>query len=839
MLRSLLRPFVFVIALVIRLLRTAFAYIVVLSLSWLLLIVTLLLCTSPWARNYHPPQPSEKTVTDVTGMYPTEVAEIKAPQSVEELQQLVKNHNGPISIGGGRYSMGGQIAETGSLHLDLRQLNKILLVDGTNKKVTVQAGATWRSVQEAVDSQNLAVKIMQSYSNFTVGGSLSVNVHGRYIGAGPIVGSVDSIKLVLPTGELVEASRSKNPELFKAAIGGYGAIGVIAEATLNLADNVKVKRGMERLGPTEYPQYFKTAIRNDPSVVFHNGDLLPPKYDQVYAVTWRQTDDPLTVEDRLWMAQHESWSERTFRFLMRTLPDGFSLRHFVERFRYGRNPVTWRNHEASYDISQLGPINDGKSSFVLQEYFIPVDKFADFHLSLSKTLRHYEVDMMNVSIRHAVADTETTMSWARGEVFAFVLFYRQKHDFASRAVVRKWTRELIDAAIASGGTYYLPYQIHATPEQFAKAYPAATEFFALKKKLDPSYKLRNPLWDAYYQPDPHRDFLESRYDIAGFGHPEEQSFLTLPEWYLVFSSEDLARKAEFGKQSAFPFFGATARFWSLFATVFHRTDSRYPANKGYHFMNAVIGTTTTIEYVTKGIYENTIGRLTEWWEGEQESAIPMTPIDSVEGFIAGTYDGYAKFIHASPWYAYPFLDKLHTLWSEPHDGEKTRIRHWERKLSFSAELLIKGALGKIFQWGTGALYEPEEKVIYAVVEGDVAALSAKSPAVKLVKQDSVDAVVTLPRYEEFTSVIRSLASGDAAPQAFFREIAGNEGIVITVKAPAGWLQADPTIEEITRWPLFDSDSKVRVALFVPVKHLLTTIFELQSKQIELDHVFDY
>jgi SAM-dependent methyltransferase len=63
-----------------------------------------------------------------------------------------------------------------------------------------------------------------------------------------------------------------------------------------------------------------------------------------------------------------------------------------------------------------------------------------------------------------------------------------------------WTRELIDAVVASGGTYYLPYQLHATPRQFHRAYPKAEELFALKRKLDPGYRLRNALWDKYFAP---------------------------------------------------------------------------------------------------------------------------------------------------------------------------------------------------------------------------------------------------------------------------------------------------------------------------------------------------
>ena len=48
------------------------------------------------------------------------------------------------------------------------------------------------------------------------------------------------------------------------------------------------------------------------------------------------------------------------------------------------------------------------------------------------------------------------------------------------------------------GTYYLPYQIYATQEQFMAAYPQAGEFFDLKKQLDPTNKFRNKLWDTYF-----------------------------------------------------------------------------------------------------------------------------------------------------------------------------------------------------------------------------------------------------------------------------------------------------------------------------------------------------
>ena len=153
-------------------------------------------------------------VNDISQLNPIRVAEVITPKSTEEIVEAVRTHSG-----GGRYSMGGQTATEGALHIDMRQFDRILALDAKQKSITVQAGTNWRQIQERIDAENLSVKVMQSYANFTVGGSLSVNAHGRYIGLGPIVTSVRSIKVVLPDGTLVEASRTENREIFATNCG--------------------------------------------------------------------------------------------------------------------------------------------------------------------------------------------------------------------------------------------------------------------------------------------------------------------------------------------------------------------------------------------------------------------------------------------------------------------------------------------------------------------------------------------------------------------------------------------------------------------------------------------
>jgi hypothetical protein len=85
-----------------------------------------------------------EVVNDVTQQNPKTVARVVEPKSVDEVRRLVREQKGPISVGGGRYSMGGQIATDGVLFLDMRSMDRVLALDVEKRTVTVEAGITWR-----------------------------------------------------------------------------------------------------------------------------------------------------------------------------------------------------------------------------------------------------------------------------------------------------------------------------------------------------------------------------------------------------------------------------------------------------------------------------------------------------------------------------------------------------------------------------------------------------------------------------------------------------------------------------------------------------------------------
>lgn len=442
----------------------------------------------------------DNIIREVTGLYPVKVKSVIEPSSVNDLIKALKNNTDPISIGGGRFSMGGQISSPDSLHIDMRKMNQVIFYEPKKKKIKVQAGMRWKDVQEIIDKDNLSLKVMQTYADFTVGGSISVNAHGRYIGFGPLIYSVLEIVIITADGTRLIANKHTNPNVFYGAIGGYGGLGIIVEATLSLVENSKVKRVSKVMDIKEYQDYFKKLTANNKDIIFHNADIYPNHYSKVRATSWIKTNDTPTVPDRLNKYKKKYLLEKYFFWSISETKGGkWRRENLLDPILFSSRKVHWRNYEAGYDVLELEPKSRKDSTYVLQEYFIPIRNTLKFTEKAKEILNRYNVNVINISIRHALKDPGSLLAWAKEEVFAFVLYYKQGTTISEMDSVEVWTRELIQASIDSEGCYYLPYQAHASHEQFHKAYPKAIEFFKLKEKLDPEYKIRNILWDTYYK----------------------------------------------------------------------------------------------------------------------------------------------------------------------------------------------------------------------------------------------------------------------------------------------------------------------------------------------------
>ena len=104
--------------------------------------------------------------------------------------------------------------------------------------------------------------------------------------------------------------------------------------------------------------------------------------------------------------------------------------------------------------------------------------------------------LLNASVR-IVHREANLLTYAPSDMFAVVLYLNQTTDQAGNERMAALTRDLIDLTINVGGRFFLPYQLHYTADQLARAYPEIGRFFQAKKRYDPDLLLTNTFYEKY------------------------------------------------------------------------------------------------------------------------------------------------------------------------------------------------------------------------------------------------------------------------------------------------------------------------------------------------------
>ncbi len=159
---------------------------------------------------------------------------------------------------GGRTGLsGGAVAADGEVVVSLERMQQVLAFDPVDRTLTVQAGATLQSVQEAARSHGLAYPVdFAARGSCTIGGNIATNAGGiRVIRHGNTREWIAGLTLVTGGGAVLQLNRgliknSSGYDLRHLAIGSEGTLGIVTEAILRLTDPLPPARVMVLALPT-------------------------------------------------------------------------------------------------------------------------------------------------------------------------------------------------------------------------------------------------------------------------------------------------------------------------------------------------------------------------------------------------------------------------------------------------------------------------------------------------------------------------------------------------------------------------------------------------------------
>ncbi len=161
-------------------------------------------------------------------------AAVQRPASVDELSGAIERaarRGWRVRVVGAGHSF-SDIACTDGLMLTLERLASILDVDRSSGLVRVQAGITIRELNRQLAANGLALENLGDIDVQTIAGAISTATHGTGATLRNISSQVSELTLVLADGSTLVCSPERDPDVFRAACVGLGALGVIADVTL-------------------------------------------------------------------------------------------------------------------------------------------------------------------------------------------------------------------------------------------------------------------------------------------------------------------------------------------------------------------------------------------------------------------------------------------------------------------------------------------------------------------------------------------------------------------------------------------------------------------------------
>jgi L-gulono-1,4-lactone dehydrogenase len=153
----------------------------------------------------------------------------------------VRNSRSLRVFGSGHSFNAGVVSEDALASLD--DYSGLVWKDREKRQIAVKGGTRVRDVVKFLSDEGLAFSALPSHDAQSIGGTLSTDVHGTGRDWGFVSQSVVRLKLIDGKGDILECQPSD--DLFKAAIGGVGAVGIITEVVIQAVDRFNVEQKVE------------------------------------------------------------------------------------------------------------------------------------------------------------------------------------------------------------------------------------------------------------------------------------------------------------------------------------------------------------------------------------------------------------------------------------------------------------------------------------------------------------------------------------------------------------------------------------------------------------------
>ncbi|MFL6254497.1 MAG: D-arabinono-1,4-lactone oxidase [Pyrinomonadaceae bacterium] len=206
------------------------------------------------------------------------------PKTEEEIVELVRNASELRLYGAAHSFNDGVVADNTLISLD--DFSGVVWVDREKKQMAVKGGTRVRDVIRFLLDEGLAFVAQPSHDAQSIGGILSTDVHGTGRTWGFVSETVVSLRVIDAEGNVRDCVPGE--DLFRAAIGGVGAAGIISQVTVQAVERYNIEQKVAMSTQDYVRANLDQLIETNDHVSFY----LYPFTRKCQINTWNRTSKP-------------------------------------------------------------------------------------------------------------------------------------------------------------------------------------------------------------------------------------------------------------------------------------------------------------------------------------------------------------------------------------------------------------------------------------------------------------------------------------------------------------------------------------------------------------------
>jgi FAD-linked oxidoreductase len=408
---------------------------------------------------------------------------IERPATEQGLVRIVKQ----AAAGGQRVKVVGSghsftgIALTDGRLIRLDDYARVLSIDREKQTATVQAGITIARLSQELDKHGLALENLGDINYQSISGAISTATHGTGRALGGIATQVKGLRVITSDGSIVECSAEKEPDTFRAARVGLGALGIISTVTLHCvkAFNLRVIEMPERVDQV-IERLDENVQTNDHFEFFwvpNTGWALTKRNQRTTAPlatrgVWKEFRDDILVSNFAFEALCRIGRLRPSLIprVARALPQTGRTEYIDKSYRVFSTPRMVRFYEMEYGI----PFEAATEAFNRVRTFLKQSGL---------------VPIFPVEVRFTKGD-DIPLSTACGRDSCYIAV----HVFEGMQY-QQYFEAVEDIMNDYSGRPHWGKLHFQTAETLAPRYPQWDEFQRIRARLDPDARFSNPYLD--------------------------------------------------------------------------------------------------------------------------------------------------------------------------------------------------------------------------------------------------------------------------------------------------------------------------------------------------------